>query len=115
MPKNIALQLDVAIVREALILNRLGRLSESSKQAWLRGLLIQGFQIECRAHQDMQRPDPGETNAPRQQTTITQQAAVEHRDPEPQQETDPHIKPIATSEQTARNIVSFAALRKVIG
>lgn len=115
MAKSIALQLDVAIVCEALILNRLGQLPESRKQEWLRGLLVQGFQIECRARQDLQHASPGDANAPRQQTTVTQQAAAERRTARPQQDTDLHAIPIAVSEPPAGNIVSFATLRKVIG
>ncbi len=72
MPQAIALQLDVAIVFEALILKRLRSLPNSSKQAWLRGLLVQGFQNECRAARDLQHAGPGETNASGQQTTLTQ-------------------------------------------
>ena len=115
MSEGIALQLDVAIVCEALILNRLQRLPESRKQAWLRGLLVQGFQNECRAVRDLQRASVGETNASRHQTTLTQQAPAEYRDPESQQETYLHTKPVAVSERPAGNIVSFAALRKVVG
>lgn len=111
----IALQLDVAIVLEALILKRLRSLPSNSKQMWLRGLLVQGFQNECRTARDLQHAGPGDTNASGQQTIPTQQAALEHQVSRPQQETHLHTQSVAISEQSAGNIVSFAALRKVIG
>ena len=115
VPQPIALQLDVAIVFEALILKRLGHLPKSRKQAWLRGLLVQGFRNECRALRDLQRVDPSDANTPWQQNMARNQAAVEHRDPRPQQETYLATKSVAVSERPAGNTVSFAALRKVIG
>ena len=47
----IVLQLDRATPFEALILNELERRPAARQGEWLRGLLVQGFQCECRALQ----------------------------------------------------------------
>lgn len=44
---RIVLQLDPRIALEALILNRIERVPKARQQEWLRGLLVQGFQVEC--------------------------------------------------------------------
>ena len=44
---RIALQLDLRIALEAIILNRLERIPAARRQEWLRGLLVQGFRSEC--------------------------------------------------------------------
>ncbi|MEQ9561466.1 MAG: hypothetical protein RLN69_03020 [Woeseiaceae bacterium] len=52
--KRLALKLDTEIVFEALILNRLIRLPAARREEWLRGLLVRGFQDECRAIREVQ-------------------------------------------------------------
>ena len=41
------LHLDTRITLEAIILNRLERIPSARRQEWLRGLLVQGFRVEC--------------------------------------------------------------------
>lgn len=48
---QVSLQLEPRIRLEAIILNRLEQISEDCRQEWLRGLLVQGFLIECQAMQ----------------------------------------------------------------
>jgi hypothetical protein len=48
---QVSLQLEPRIRLEAVILNRLEQISEECRQEWLRGLLVQGFLIECQALQ----------------------------------------------------------------
>jgi hypothetical protein len=45
----VVLQLDSRIALEATILNRLERIPQPRRQEWLRGLLLQGFRVECQA------------------------------------------------------------------
>jgi hypothetical protein len=46
---RVALLLDPRIALEAIILNRYERIPSSRRQEWLRGLLLQGFRVECQA------------------------------------------------------------------
>ena len=41
--------LDTRITLEAIILNRLERIPSARRQEWLRGILVQGFRVECQA------------------------------------------------------------------
>jgi hypothetical protein len=43
------LHLDPRIALEAIILNRHERIPQARRQEWLRGLLLQGFRVECQA------------------------------------------------------------------
>ena len=45
--ERIAIQLDTRLPLEAIILNRLHGLPTNRRQEWLRGLLVQGFRLEC--------------------------------------------------------------------
>ncbi len=49
---RVVLQLDPRIALEAIILNRFERIPKARRQEWLRGLLVQGFRIECRVLRD---------------------------------------------------------------
>ena len=113
----IALQLDVAIAFEALILNRLLRLPTARREEWLRGLLVQGFQRECRALRKLQRAGQTGCDATRTQNIATHpyDTAARHQSPLSQPKTNPETKATAINAQHAGNVVSFAALRKVIG
>lgn len=44
---RLSVQLDSRVALEAIILNRLECLPANRRQEWLRGLLVQGFRIEC--------------------------------------------------------------------
>lgn len=115
--QRITLQLDVAFVFEALILHRMRRLPKSRCEEWLRGLLVQGFQSECRAIRKLQRAGRTDGNATRRQNIATHAyvSAAEQQSAMPQATPDPGTKPAAIKAQHRGNTVSFAALRKVIG
>ena len=116
--QRIALKLDVGMAFEALILNRLARLPNTRRQEWLRGLLVQGFQSECRALRKLQRDGQAGANAPPQKQNATAHRSlpmVTHQAPIPQQKTTPQAERAGTDTQKSGNRVSFAALRKVIG
>jgi hypothetical protein len=58
---RITLQLDTRITLEAIILNRMERIPKARRQEWLRGLLVQGFRVECRVLREVPRetePNP---------------------------------------------------------
>jgi hypothetical protein len=115
--QRITLQLDVAIAFEALILNRLLRLPKTRREDWLRGLLVQGFQHECRALRKLQRARQTGCDATRTQNIATHPyvSAAEQQSPLPQAKAAPGTKSAAINAQHCGNTVSFAALRKVIG
>ena len=46
---RVVIQLDPRVALEAILMNRLERLPLSRRQEWLRGLLVQGFRVECQA------------------------------------------------------------------
>lgn len=48
---RILLQLDPRPALEAIILNRIERVPKA-RQEWLRGLLVQGFRLECQAQRE---------------------------------------------------------------
>lgn len=50
---RIVLQLDPRIALEAILLNRLEITPKARQQEWLRGLLVQGFRVECQALRDV--------------------------------------------------------------
>jgi hypothetical protein len=47
--QRVVLHLDPRIALEAIILNRHERIPSVRRQEWLRGLLVQGFRVECQA------------------------------------------------------------------
>ncbi len=49
---QVVLQLEPRIALEAIILNRLERIPKVRRQEWLRGLLVQGFRVECQVQRD---------------------------------------------------------------
>ncbi len=115
--QRITLQLDVAFAFEALILQRLRRLPKTRCEDWLRGLLVQGFQRECRALRKLQRAGQTGRNATRSQNISTHPyvSAARVQSPLSPPKTNPETKPAAIKAQHSGNTVSFAALRKVIG
>ena len=46
---RIVLHLNTRMALEAIILNRLENIPQPRRQEWLRGLLVQGFRLECQA------------------------------------------------------------------
>jgi len=115
--QRIVLNLDVAIVFEALILNRLAQLPNSHREEWLRGLLVQGFKSECGALRVVQRDQQSSSNAPlgKQNAAAHQSiSAGSHQTPIPKQIT-PQAKHAAIKTQHSNDRVSMATLRKVIG
>ena len=115
--QRIDLNLDVAIVFEALILNRLLRLPKTRHQEWLRGLLVQGFRRECRALRKLQHDGQSGSNAPpkeRNALAYRSVSAGNHQTTIPQQ-IAPQAKHVGSEAQRSNNTVPFAALRKVVG
>ena len=115
--QRIGLKLDLSIAFEALILNRLRRLPESRRKEWLRGLLVQGFQSECRALRKLQRAGQTGADEPRNQNVAARQSvsAINHQSPLPRPKTSPQAGPAVMKAHESGDTVSFAALRKVIG
>ena len=117
MPINqgITLRLDVAFALEALILNRLRRLPKARCEEWLRGLLVQGFQSECRELRKLQGAGRTGRDAARTQDIATHPyvSAAGHCSATPQAKAE-RGKSAAIQAQSG-TVVSFAALRKVIG
>jgi len=101
--QRIALELDGAIAFEALILTRLAQLPTTRHQEWLRGLLVRGFQRECRGLRSIQHEQANSTKAPPREAIVIEQSSALQASP---------AMPIPCSSD---NVVSFAALRKVIG
>lgn len=114
--RRMSLTLDVAMPFDALILTRLLSLPPARRQEWLRGLLIQGFQAECRLLRELDGecgalkpavPDGGATTTPvprENNLTGTRHGAG------PQER-----GARAAERRTAGVEVSLAMLRKVIG
>ena len=115
--QRITLRLDVAFVFEALILHRLRRLPKNRCEEWLRGLLVQGFQRECRALRKMQRAERTGRNATPSENIATHpyDSAAKHQRSMSQPKTNLQTEAAAIKAQHCGNTVSFAALRKVIG
>lgn len=111
----ISLQLDVAIVSEALILHRLRHLPKNRCNDWLRGLLVQGFQRECRVNRKLQRAERSSSNGTQAQNVVAHPSAAKHQSSMLRTNIKPHSKTIANKAPHFGNTVSFAALRKVIG
>ncbi len=58
---RIVLHLNTRMALEAIILNRLENIPQPRRQEWLRGLLVQGFRLECQALRqgtDVLQPEP---------------------------------------------------------
>ena len=114
--QGITLRLDVAFALEALILNRLRRLPKARCEEWLRGLLVQGFQRECYAIRKLQ--GAGQTGRDTSQTqdiaTHSCVLAAGHQSTTPQAKAN-RGKSAAIQAPHSGTVVSFAALRKVIG
>ena len=113
--QRIALKLDLSIAFEALILNRLMRVPESRRKEWLRGLLVQGFQSECRALRKLQRAGQPGAEVPWNKNVAAHRSvsASNHQSSKPRSRTTPDLG--ADKAPITSNTVSLAELRKVIG
>lgn len=115
------LHLDSRIALEALVLNRLERIPQARRQAWLRGLLIQGFKDECQTLQCLQ-----DETVPRHTTPLRAQALPTHRPnsafaawlaqaaPRPSTATK-KLLPSKEKQRSGQQGKPFAGLKKVIG
>jgi len=101
--QRIALELDGAIAFEALILTRWAQLPIARRQEWLRGLLVRGFQRECRVLRSIQHEQANSTKAPPREAIAVEQLST------------PRASPATPIPCISDNVVSFAALREVIG
>ena len=112
----IVLQLVRANPFEALILNELERRPAARQEEWLRSLLVQGFQCECRALQLIEShgnrtPEAGvATEAHVQRLDRAGDAPMSPPPPASPSPEAPDVVEAATTERAA-----FAALQKVIG
>ena len=114
--QGITLRLDVAFALEALILNRLRRLPKARCEEWLRGLLVQGFQCECNAIRKLQGAGQTGRDSKRRQDIATHPyvSAAGHQSTTPQAKAN-RGKSAASQAPHSSTVVSFAALRKVVG
>jgi hypothetical protein len=103
------LHLDTRITLEVIILNRLERIPQARRQEWLRGLLLQGFRVECQAlRATSSEATPGLATRTNRFNLSVKRSPVCTADPESTVvEMTPSL--VATSEKP------FAALGKVIG
>lgn len=114
--RRMSLTLDVAMPFDALILTRLLGLPTARRQEWLRGLLILGFQTECR----LLREFDGECGALKpavQDREVTTTPAPRGNDlTGTPHGTAPRERGARVAEhRPAGGEVSLAMLRKVIG
>ena len=103
---RVALQLDTRIALEAIILNRLLRITANRRQEWLRGLLVQGFRQECQALRgtmDETQQPAGMAFTPRLKGTMTSSSD------------NPMALPNTPSPAAGSTGKPFAALGRVIG
>ena len=115
--QRIAFKLDLSIAFEALILNRLMRVPESRRKEWLRGLLVQGFQSECRALRKLQRIGQPGAEVPWNKNVAAHQSvsASNHQSSRPRSNTSTTPDLGADKALTISNTASLAELQKVIG
>jgi len=104
---RVVLQLDLRVALEAILLNRLDRIPTSRRQEWLRGLLVQGFRVECQALRGA--PDK---SAHRPATGFSNWRAGEIQKPSTAETTPVVVEPRSVDATTSK---PFAALGKVIG
>ena len=103
------LHLDRRITLEAAILNRLACLPTSRRQAWLRGLLVDGFLAECQALRGVQGAERRNPIRPFA-NGMTRKAQTPDRSPTPE-----HVAVTATPSNAEPARKPFAGLGKVIG
>jgi hypothetical protein len=105
---RVVLQLDLRVALEAILLNRLDRIPTSRRQEWLRGLLVQGFRVECQALRGA--PDK---SAHRPATGFRNWRAGEIQKPSTAEPTPVVLQTGTVTASTTSK--PFAALGKVIG
>ncbi len=109
---RVVLQLDPRIALEAIILNRLERIPKARRQEWVRGLLVQGFRVECQVQREASvatRSESGMGFSDWLAGDSTRQVTL----PKPKREQ----KPTAPNEAPATHNATkpFAQLSRVIG
>ncbi|WXG51865.1 MAG: hypothetical protein RNU03_13825 [Candidatus Sedimenticola sp. (ex Thyasira tokunagai)] len=109
---RVVLQLDPRIALEAIILNRLERIPKARRQEWVRGLLVQGFRIECQVQREASVATRSESGM-RFSEWLTGDSTRQAPLPKPKREQ----KPMAPTEvRTTPNATKpFAQLSRVIG
>lgn len=109
---RVVLQLDRRIALEAIILNRLERIPKTRRQEWIRGLLVQGFRVECQVQREASvaaRSESGMRFSDWLTTDSTRQATL----PKPKREQKPTATTVAPATHNATK--PFAQLSRVIG
>lgn len=103
------MHLDLRVTLEAVILDRLERIPAVRRQEWLRGLLVQGFRVECQALRATESgAAPGFVTRSNRFNPSIKRTPVSTVVSEPTVVEMTHSR-VATSEKP------FAALGKVIG
>jgi len=120
--QRIVLELDVRMPFEAFILKRLMDVPKKKRQAWLGALLVLGFKRECGELRELQRGEQDLTgdsaNASAQEQDAVAhkpESAGPHQLARPTPKTIPQAVRAPGGTQENGVVVSFAALRKVIG
>ena len=103
------LHLDLRVTLEAIILDRLERIPAVRRQEWLRGLLVQGFRVECQALRHTESDA-----APGFVTRTNRFSPSFKRTPVSTVVSEPTVVEM-TNSRVATSEKPFAALGKVIG
>ena len=105
---RVTLRLDPRVALEAILLNRLERVPATRRQEWLRGLLLQGFRVECQALRGV-RAESAHRSALR---SAPPRAGGFQRSAPPT--AAPPVAPVGSAQAKGAG-KPFAALGKVIG
>ena len=106
---RIAIHLDTQITLEAVLLYRHGKIPRARRQEWLRGLLMQGFRLDCQALRDASL----ETNTDQAFRPFGFSLGVQRTPVRPVERESTVVE--MTPLQTRTSDKPFAALGKVIG
>jgi hypothetical protein len=106
---RIAIHLDTRISLEAVLLNRHEKIPRARRQEWLRGLLMQGFRLDCQALRDASL----ETNTDQENRPLGFSLGVQRIPVRPVDGESTVVE--MTPLQTSTSDKPFAALGKVIG
>ncbi len=119
--KRVSLRLDPGLVLERLILSRLGALSKSRHEPWLRSLLVQGYVLESRVAHHLVGNALGEGSASGAVGRGVPRSAFASwlRSGPPEKEacgqSVARAKAVRPSQIVATTAKPFASLRNVIG
>ncbi|MDZ7770169.1 MAG: hypothetical protein U5K38_14355 [Woeseiaceae bacterium] len=114
--RRVSLSLDTTMPFDALIMNRLERLPQSRRHEWLRGLLVQGFQAECRLLRELEEEGAAQHPALPVRAIDAQRLPTSDESIDVDRVPTPSVPAVAAADsRSANGAVSLAMLRKVIG